>query len=266
MTARPVLKPPGLKPLIGLSCRWDEASDWYYLPGEYSRAVTAAGGVPVQIPLLPEAAGDIASRLDAFILCGSPGDVDPARYGQPRHPEVKSIHPNRDETDWRLLDHAFQEKKPLLGICYGMQILNVYRDGTLIQHIPATVAGALEHKDRESRHPVSLEPGTRLAAWTGAHRETLVNSTHHQAVQAPGRGLRIAARAPDGVIEAVEGDFPGHFVLGVQWHPERIWQTESLSRRVLEEFVRAALKWREAAEPETGFPLPLASANSRDSE
>jgi len=228
------------KPVIGLTCRWDEEKQWYYLPNEYARAVAAAGGIPVQVPLIPGIVEDLAARLDGFVLCGSPSDLDPARYGQPRHPEVKTVHPERDETDWEVLSHAFREKKPVLGICFGMQSLNVYRAGTLLQHIPACVAGALEHKDRQAEHPVALEASSRLAEWAGGSNEVRVNSTHHQAVETAGSGLRIVARAPDGVIEAVEGDFPDHFVVGVQWHPERIWETEPLSARLFRELVRAA--------------------------
>ena len=151
------------KPVIGLTCRWDEEKQWDYLPSDYSRAVAAAGGIPVLIPLIPGVVEELASRLDGFVLCGSPSDVDPARYGRPRDPEVKTVHPERDETDWRVLDHAFREKKPVLGICFGMQSLNVYRAGTLIQHIPARIPGALEHKDRQTEHSVALEAGSRMA-------------------------------------------------------------------------------------------------------
>ena len=219
------------KPLVGLTCRFDEDEDWYYLPADYSRAVAAAGGVPIQVPLIPSIVAALAPRLDAIVLCGSPSDVDPARYGQARHAEVKAVHPDRDETDFRILEQAFREKKPVLGICFGMQSLNVYLQGTLIQHIPGAVPGALDHRDSRTRHPVFPEPGSQIAGCAGGG-EFIVNSTHHQAIQKPGRGLRVAARAPDGVIEAVEGDFPDHFVMGVQWHPERIWREEEISRRI----------------------------------
>ncbi|MBI4464252.1 MAG: gamma-glutamyl-gamma-aminobutyrate hydrolase family protein [Acidobacteria bacterium] len=251
------------KPLIGLTCRWDEEHDWYYLSSDYTKAIAAAGGVPVQIPLIPDMASELAERLDAFVLCGSPSDIDPARYGQSRHPEVQIVHPDRDETDHRTLQQAFQNCKPVLGICFGMQSLNVFLGGTLVQHIPEAVPNALAHKDRQIRHPIQLEPGAEITQWAGSTPEVSVNSTHHQCIAKPGRGLRVVARAPDGVIEAVEGEFTGHFVLGVQWHPERIWQTEPLSAQILVELVRAAQQWRDnhrrAAESalhwETGKPL-----------
>jgi putative glutamine amidotransferase len=231
---------PKAKPLIGLTCRFDPAKDSYYLPVEYAEAVFQAGGIPVQIPLIPSSAAQAAEYLDAIVLSGSASDVDPARYGQPRHPAVTAVYPDRDETDFRLLDAAFREKKPVLGICFGIQSLNVYLGGSLVQHIPERVSGIINHDDTNTRHPVTLEPGSRLAAWVDGGAEIVVNSTHHQAIQALGDGLQIAGRSPDGVIEAVEGQFKGHFVAGVQWHPERIWASEPLSRRIFSELVIAA--------------------------
>jgi putative glutamine amidotransferase len=231
------------KPLVGLTCRWDEEKRWHYLPAEYAEAVAEAGGVPVQVPLISGIAAEVAARLDAVVLTGSPSDVDPARYGQQPHAEVKIIHPERDETDFQVLERAFLDKKPVLGICFGMQSLNVYLGGTLIQHIPASVPEALQHKDPEARHPIVIEPGSQIAAWAAGAKEAQVNSTHHQAVDKPGRGLRVVARCPkDGVVEAVEGGFPDQFVLGVQWHPERIWRQERLSARLFTELVEAAAR------------------------
>ena len=236
-------------PVIGLTARWDEEEQAYIVSNDYLRAVEAAGGVPALIPLVSAAVEELAACLagmDGFILCGNPSDVDPFRYGQPRHPQVRTIHPERDETDWRILDHVFshvfRERKPVLGVCFGMQSLNVHRGGTLVQHIPAQVPGALEHE--KSEHMIELDAGSRLAEWAGGRSEIRVNSTHHQSVDAIGSGLRLAARAPDGVIEAVEGDSSDHFVVGVEWHPERIWETESLSARLFMELVRAAAKRR----------------------
>jgi putative glutamine amidotransferase len=230
------------KPLIGLTCRFSEDDGWYYLSADYSRAVEAAGGIAVLIPLLPEAAAEIAARLDGVVICGSGNDVDPARYHQPQHPKVISIQADLDETSYRVLEAAFTDQKPVLGICYGMQLLNVFLEGTLIQHIPDAVRGALEHQDRRARHVVQWEPESRLGEWAAGFGEVEVNSTHHQAIQKPGLGLRVVGRAPDGIIEAVEGEFADHFVVGVQWHPERIWKEEAVSRRIFEEFVVAAAR------------------------
>jgi putative glutamine amidotransferase len=236
----PAASRPLRKPLIGLTCRWDDEKQWFYLPGDYAHAVAAAGGVPVMIPLVSGTAAEVAACVDAVVLTGSFSDVDPERYGQPCGPNVTRIHPERDATDFQVLEHAFQEKKPVLGICYGMQSLNVYLGGTLIQHIPAAVGGALEHQGAQAQHVAQIEPGSHLAAWTGGVPQVRVNSTHHQAVDRPGRGLRAVAKAPDGVIEAVEGSWPDHLVVGVQWHPERIWRNEPLSARLFAELVQAA--------------------------
>ena len=200
------------KPLIGLTCSYAVEDARYYLAAEYSYAVAAAGGVPVQIPLLPDAADDIAARLDGIVLCGSPSDVEPERYGRPRHPEVTTVNSSLDETCCGLLEHAFGEKKPVLAICYGVQLLNVFLGGSLIQHIQAAVDGAVEHRDPATRHAVALEAGSQFATWTeeaggaGGVTDIVVNSTHHQAIEQPGRGLRVSGRSADGIIEAVEGD------------------------------------------------------------
>lgn len=240
----------GTKPLIGLTCRFSEGDSWHFLSADYSRAVEAAGGVAVLIPLLPESAAEIAARLDGVVICGSASDVDPTRYNQPQHPKVKSVQYDLDETACRILESAYADKKPVLGICYGMQLLNVFLAGTLIQHIPDAVRGAVQHDDRRAMHALRLEPESRMAEWAANLGEIEVNSTHHQAIQKIGLGLRLVARANDGIIEAVEGEFADHFVLGVQWHPERIWKEEALSQRIFEEFVDAAaqrMRWRTAA-------------------
>jgi putative glutamine amidotransferase len=195
----------------------------------YYRAVHDAGAEPVPISLgvdLP-ALLHLADSLDAFVLPGSPADVDPARYGQPRHPKTADRDAAREQTDWALLDHALAAVKPVLAICYGNQLLNVYRGGSLIQDIPSEPAAAgtfLAHTAERGDYPehsVHLTAGSRLAALANG-TEATVNSSHHQSIRAPGRGLRIIARAPDGVIEAVEWDTDSNWIIGVQWHPERM--------------------------------------------
>ena len=228
------------RPVIGITGRWNEQKQRCYVSNEFLRAVDAAGGVPAMIPLAPTTVEKLATGMDAFILTGNASDVDPARYGQERHPQVKTIQLERDETDWRVLEHAYRTRKPVLGICYGMQSLNVYRGGTLVQHIPEQVRGALEHENRELEHGIALEAGSCLAEWTGGIRELLVNTTHHQAPDKVGTGLRVAARAPDGVIEAIEGESADHFVLGIEWHPERVWETDPFAARIFRELVLAA--------------------------
>jgi putative glutamine amidotransferase len=160
---------------------------------------------------------------------------------------VTQVHRERDETDFAVLEHAFQMRKPLLGICFGMQSLNVYQGGTLIQDIPSLVPGAAQHDGPEAHHDASVEPGSSLAIWSGGARKIRVNSSHHQAIDKTGRDLRVTARAPDGVIEALEGSFPDHFIIAVAWHPERIWKDEPLSARLFTELIAAAT--RRASEP-----------------
>jgi putative glutamine amidotransferase len=227
------------KPLIGLTCRWDEENERFYLPSEYAEAVAAAGGVPVLIPLVPEAAAELTARLDAVVLVGSASDVDPVRYGQQRAPAVTKVHPQRDATDFAVLERAFHDKKPVLGICFGLQSLNVYLGGSLVQHIPESVPDAVEH-NREARHDVQIASASALAEWNQGALSINVNSWHHQALDRLGKGLRVAAVATDGVIEAVEGTSPDHFVVAVQWHPERIRKDEPLSDRLFQELVKAA--------------------------
>jgi len=229
-----------------MTCRWDAEKQRHYLESAYSEAIAAAGGVPVLIPLVSGAAAELTARLDGIILSGSGSDVDPELYRQKRRTEVTQVHPARDETDFAVLEQAFREKKPVLGICYGMQSLNVYLGGSLVQHIPASVASSIAHDSPTAHHEVLLEPGSQLSTWLGGLTKVQVNSTHHQSIEKPGLGLRVAAVAADGVIEAVEGGFPDHFVIAVQWHPERIWHTERLSARLFSELVDAATSRRAA--------------------
>ncbi|MBI3934977.1 MAG: gamma-glutamyl-gamma-aminobutyrate hydrolase family protein [Acidobacteria bacterium] len=234
------------KPLIGLTCRWDVEKKHYYLPRDYSEAIVAVGGVPVLIPLISGIAAELVARLDGIVLTGSASDVDPELYRQKRRTEVTKVHPERDETDFQVLEQAFRQKKPVLGICYGMQSLNVYLGGSLVQHIPTSVSGAINHDDPAAHHPILLEPGSHFSGWLGGATQVPVNSTHHQAIDKPGLGLRVVAVAPDGIVEAVESSFPDHFVLAVQWHPERIWKDEPLSARLFKELVHAAAVRRNA--------------------
>ncbi len=208
----------------------------------YCQAVREAGGEPVAISLNLDNASlsALLHSLDAFVTPGSPADVDPARYGAPRHPNCGDPDPARERTDWAIYEHAFAEQKPVLAICYGVQSLNVFLGGTLVQDIPTEFTEALRHSknangevmpapSQDPVHSVRIEACSKLAELSGA-LENRVNTSHHQAIRAPGRGLRITAMAPDGIIEAVEyvgvgnttGDSPDeHWIVGVQWHPER---------------------------------------------
>ncbi|MDA0564712.1 gamma-glutamyl-gamma-aminobutyrate hydrolase family protein [Streptomonospora sp. S1-112] len=214
--------------MIGVSAyaepaRWGEA--WAMpatlLPHAYARAVAAGGAVPV---VLPPVAGVHAAleRLDGLVLAGG-GDVDPARYGAAAHERTGGVLAERDDAELALLEAALAADVPVLGICRGMQLLNVARGGTLHQHLPDVVgeANAAAHLRRPGvfgEHPVRLAPASRLAALHGGTRVT-VATYHHQAVAELGRGLVAAAWADDGTVEALEA--PGEpGLLAVQWHPE----------------------------------------------
>jgi putative glutamine amidotransferase len=213
-------------PVIGLSAYCEPArwAVWHapavLLPANYAEQVAAAGGIPVLLPPLPGVAAAVR-RLDGLILTGG-GDIEPGRYGAEPHPRTGRVSPPRDAAELELLGAAAAAGLPVLGICRGMQIVNVARGGTLCQHLPdgtghATGPGVF------GSHPVRVDPGSRLAAVLGASGDTVeVPTAHHQAIDRLGEGLVATAWAQDGVIEAVEsrpgGDDP--FLLAVQWHPE----------------------------------------------
>jgi putative glutamine amidotransferase len=216
---------------------------------QYLHAIEMAGGEPVRIPLdrSPAEVMKLIERCDAVVLPGSKADVDPAKYDAPRDPNTAPADPKRDTVDELLLQDAYNMRKPVLGICYGLQILNVYRSGTLLQHIESTVnheAG----KTVPIVHTVEVDAksslGEIVAAGAKTERDKLsveVNSSHHQAAEVAGDGLRIVARCPkDGIVEALEGTSPDHFVLAVQWHPERSVEGDEASRAIFHALVEAA--------------------------
>jgi len=226
------------KPWIAIPTRDHPASETIGQIRHYLDAVLAAGGIPLLIPTMeqPGVVDDYLSQADGILLPGSPTDVDPQWYGVQPHPKLGTLYPERDSTDFALLKHAEAADLPVLGICFGAQSLNVFRGGPLVQDIPSVVSEALIHD--ESRHEVQIGTEGILAKLAGGtHLE--VNSFHHQSVETPGKNLRVTARAPDGVIEAVE-DITGRFILGVQWHPERGWQENDFAKRLFSAFVQAS--------------------------
>ena len=193
---------------------------------QYEEAVRLAGGEPVRIELdqAPAQVMKQIERCDAVLLPGSKADVDPQKYDADRHEKTAPADSKRDTVDELLLQDAYNMHKPVLAICYGLQILNVYRSGTLVQHIESSVNHSAGRAVAKA-HTVEVDPNSRLATIVGVHKnnvEVAVNSSHHQSADVVGDGLRVVAHSPlDGVIEALEGTLPGHFVLAVQWHPER---------------------------------------------
>jgi putative glutamine amidotransferase len=216
------------RPVVGITLDAEppggySAYPWYALRRNYADAVAQAGGLPLPLPHYPPLAADFLYLIDALVVTGGAFDVDPALYdpGAATHPTVL-LRRDRTEAEHALLRGALARDMPILGICGGEQLLAVALGGTLIQHIPDSVPGALEHEQKNPRHEaghsIAIHPGTLLARIVGT--ETMaVNSAHHQAVLDPGRSVTVNATAPDGVIEGIE-DGRYRFCLGVQWHPE----------------------------------------------
>ena len=227
---------------------------------QYERAVVQAGGEPVRIPLdQPQSEVlKLIDTCDGVLLPGSNADIDPAKFGAARSPHTAVADPRRDSVDELLLQDAYNLRKPVLGICYGLQTLNVFRAGSLIQHIPDFLPEDLRTRiDHEAgkkvpvAHAVEIEKGSKLAGIVngtvngkegqGNKLVVPVNSSHHQSAVVIGDGLRIVARCPDdGIIEALEGTASDHFVLAVQWHPERSVDLDEPSRAIFRALIEAA--------------------------
>jgi putative glutamine amidotransferase len=201
----------------------------------YTDTLQRAGVIPLAVPpLAPDAADDLVRRVDGLLLTGGE-DVDPRLYGQPPHPKAEPPSPERDRWECALVAAARAHALPTLAICRGIQVLNVALGGTLVQDLASQVPGAIVHTRDDVRgrpHAVTVAPETELARCIGAGRIT-VNSLHHQAIDRPAEGLRVSARADDGVIEAAEWIDPAWWVLAVQWHPEELDQTREPWDRAL---------------------------------
>ncbi len=218
------------RPLIGLTLDAEPPGGWskyfwYAIRQNYFEAAAAAGGLPVALPHDPALAEEYLNRLDGLIVTGGAFDVDPALYGDAERHEKVELKAGRTTAELALLQGALNRDMPVLGICGGQQLLAVALGGTLVQHIPDSIPGALEHEQKhthdEAGHEVEILPGTRLHALVGP--KMMVNTSHHQAVKNPGRSV-VNAVAPDGVIEGIE-DPSRKFCIGVQWHPEYLVDT-----------------------------------------
>ncbi|UCH62843.1 MAG: gamma-glutamyl-gamma-aminobutyrate hydrolase family protein [Fidelibacterota bacterium] len=246
-----------LRPLIGLPVSPPErGSPYYNLNPEYTNAVNRAGGDPLAFPLLasPTYVNRMIELIHGLILIGSAYDLDPARYGQKAHPNLKRSDTARDDFDRLLLERAYERALPILGICHGCQAINVFTGGSLVQDIQSQISGALQHRTSsetgEYAHEVELLLHTTLNP-EATNLSVMTNSAHDQAIEHLGRGLRAIGHTSDGVIEAFEEeDVERHFVLGVQWHPERLSATDPISFRVFEKTVAAAAAWKNEHEVE----------------
>lgn len=224
---------------------------------QYERAVTLAGGEPVRVELDRDAdyVRKVMVSCAGVLLPGSNADVDPGRFGEAKSAHTAAADPRRDAVDDLLLDDAYAQRKPVLGICYGLQSLNVYRAGSLIQHIPdflpAETRAKVNHEAGRNvtvAHMAEVEGGSRLAGMVGA-TVVAVNSSHHQSAERIGEGLRVVARCPDdNIVEALEGTDGEHFVVAVQWHPERSVELDAASIGIFRALVEeAGRRWAELA-------------------
>jgi putative glutamine amidotransferase len=234
-------------PVIGLTCSTLIVPDMRTVPRfavvhHYVDCVRAAGGLPVAIPSVePETADAFLGTVDGLVLTGGL-DVDPLHYGQEPDPDLGKVDTQRDEFELALVRAAHARRVPVLGVCRGLQVMNVALGGTLHQHIPTAIERPVRHEQEAVQpdamsHGIDIEPGTRLHRAAGTTK-TRVNTFHHQAADRVADGLVVTARAPDGVIEGLED--PGHpWCVAVQWHPERR-PDDPLSRALFSGLVAAA--------------------------
>jgi len=221
----------------------------------YADAVTRSGGEPVQIDISLPAAQikQLAATCQGVVLPGSPADVDPVRYGAERDPATSPADPAREATDTLLLEDAAAHTKPVLGICFGVQSLNVWRGGSLVQDLSPLPVNHSAGKNVAVAHAALVAGNSLLgsllepseAPEADGYRRLPMNTSHHQSVSIPGEGLRVVARCPDdGVVEAVENDpaFSSQFLIGVQWHPERSYDISAASRALFQRLVVEAEK------------------------
>ena len=223
----------------------------------YATAVERSGGEPVEIPLNqpPATTAKLIAECQGVLLPGSGADVNPQKYGQEPIEECNPADPGRENVDELLLQDAHNMGKPIFAICFGTQMLNVWRGGSLVQHLDGVPVNHRAGRAVAVAHTAAVAPdslvGELAAVEDPPERDGFlrlpVNSSHHQSIDAPGDGLRISARSPeDGVIEAVEGapdGVGGNFIVGVQWHPERTFEESAASRALFARFIKEAAAW-----------------------
>lgn len=237
-----------MNPLIGISTNFQTVDkgkflgmERIYINKDYVDAITRAGGTPLLLPPV-ENAGILRQYVqlcDGFILSGG-GDINPILYQETPHPKLEEFHTALDRSQWLLTQEILQADKPLLGICRGIQLLNVVQGGTLWQDISETDHPVMLHSQYSPRgdifHTVEIAPGSILNEIFGSKLE--VNSFHHQCLRKIGDKLIVTATAPDGIIEAVE--MPGQrFVIGIQWHPEMLLTTQDKMLPLFRQLINA---------------------------
>jgi putative glutamine amidotransferase len=213
------------RPIIGLTIDSNDADDRYESPMTYAAAIEKAGGLPLLLPYCVDHSliGQYVDLLDGICFSGG-ADMNPVKYGEEWHPKVSRMDQRRQEFEFTLIAEVERRRMPALGVCFGSQLMNVHRGGSLIQYLPEQKADAMEHRRIQgqppARHPVKLDLNSQIGRAIG-RSDVSVNTYHKQAVKNLGRGLKVIATAPDGVIEAFE-DPTMPLYAAVQWHPERL--------------------------------------------
>jgi putative glutamine amidotransferase len=259
-----------VRPVIGIAAETLGQAPVHTSPGwvveqRYIQVLAGLGAVPWIIPLLmgdEETLKSIYPRLDGVFLTGGV-DIDPVCYQQQRHPLCGRTDPPRDWTEIRLLHWALRDRKPIFGVCRGLQMINVALGGSLMQDVPTQMPAAVDHDSQAQAgadscnavmHPVRVAPGTKLRDILRAS-EIEVNSTHHQAIAELAHGLVASAWAPDGLIEAIEAsNKDGSYLVAVQWHPEDMAQKVAPMRQLFQSFLEAATAYQQTRMPRPGAP------------
>lgn len=232
------------KPLIGITPDYDTTGPdpIYRCHRAYCDAITRAGGIPILLPYLDhDDVGDFLSTLSGFLLTGGI-DFAPELYGGGHHPLIELIDAERDRFEIATINHARAGDIPLLGICRGMQLMNVLSGGDIFQHTLDSVPNALQHRPdvpfSQKVHDITVEPESKFGTICNGRHKFSVNSKHHQAVNRIGAGYRVSARSEDGVVEAIE-DPSASFAIGVEWHPEHLLDAEPTCMNLFCAFVEA---------------------------
>lgn len=235
------------RPLIGVTMRLEVETGRFYLGRSYSEAVEYFGGIPIQIPLIDKKSYicEIVKNLDGILLPGSDSDVDPSYYSEEPLPKLKKVVPEKDSTDFLVLEAAEKLKIPILAICFGMQALNVFNGGSLFQDIETQIENSLKHEQgiplNRLSHTIEVRSKSRLSDFVKAINQSenvKVNSHHHQSVKKAGNNLLETAWTKDGVIECIEGTDKNRFVFGTQWHPEISFENDDLSGEIFSAFIK----------------------------
>lgn len=242
-------------PKIGLTTRLELETNRFYLGRHYSEAVENFGAIPLHLSLIPKRTyiAESLKHLDGILLPGSDTDVNPLIYGEEPHRNLKKVIREKDETDLLVLEEAEKLNLPILAICYGCQVLNVSRGGTLFQDIVAQIDNSLKHEQgkplERNSHSIKIKEKSLLARLITPKQcngnKILVNSHHHQSINQIGSNLEASAWANDSVIECIEDTRKDRFVLGVQWHPELNWKSDFLSKKIFEKFTEECGKFAE---------------------